>query len=83
MHIARYNKTKTALSDRPNKNGSQQKNHNLKPFEHNGTLQKWQVPNTPSKIDKNDNTHKNLCLTKMVHLAKKCPRLSDFQTGIS
>ena len=76
MHIARYNKTKTTLSDRPN--STQQKSHNLKPFEHNSTLQKWHMTNTPSKIDKNDNTHKNRCLTKMAHLAKKCPRLSYF-----
>ena len=41
MHIASYKKNKkTAASDMPNKNGTQQKKHPFMPFENNGTLQK-------------------------------------------
>ena len=55
MHTA-IKKTKTALSNTPNKNGIQQKRHHLMPFENNGTLQKWHMKNTPLEIDKYD-TH--------------------------
>ena len=41
------------------------------PFENNGILQKWQMTNTPPKIDKYDDTCKKWCLAKMTHLAKK------------
>ena len=44
------------------------------PFENNGILQKWYMTNTTSEIDKCD-THKKWCLTKMAHLAKKCPEV--------
>ena len=55
MHTA-IKKTKTALSNTPNKNSTQQKRHHLMPFENNGTLQKWHMKNTPLEIDKYD-TH--------------------------
>ena len=55
MHIAI--KTKTAPSDTPNKNATQQKRHRLMLFENNGTLKKWLMTNTPPKVDKYD-THK-------------------------
>ena len=44
------------------------------PFENNGTLQKWHMTNTPPEIDKYD-SHKKWCLTKLKHLAKKCPKV--------
>ena len=75
MHIASYKKTKTAPSDRLDKNGTQQKKHPLMPFKNNGTLQKWYMTNAPPKIDKYD-THRKRCLTKMTHLAKKCPKIT-------
>ena len=76
MHIASYiKKKKTTPSDTPSKNGTQQKNHSLMPLENNGTLQKWHMTNTPSKVDKYD-THIKWSLTKMAHLAKKCPKVT-------
>ena len=71
-----YKKTKTAPSDTSNKNGTQQKRHPLILFENNDTLQKWHMTNTPPEIDKYD-THKIWCLTKVAHLAKKCPEVID------
>ena len=44
------------------------------PFENNGTLQKWHMKNTQPEIDKYD-IHKKWYLTKMAHLAKKCPEV--------
>ena len=35
---------------------------------------KWHMTNTPPKTDKYD-TSKKWCLTKMAHLAKKCPNV--------
>ena len=58
-----------------NKNGTQQKKHLLMSFENNGTLQKWQMTNTPPKLDKHD-SHNKWSLTKRVHLAKKCPKVT-------
>ena len=53
MHIASYRiKTKTAPSDTPNKNGTQQREHPLMLYVNNGTLQKCQMTSTPPKIDK-------------------------------
>ena len=43
-------------------------------FENNGTLQKWHMTNAPPEIDKYD-AHKKWCLTKMAHLATKCPNV--------
>ena len=75
MHIARYKKQKNKNStiSTPNKNGIQQKKNPLMTFENNGTLQKWYMTNTPPKIDKYA-TQKKWYLTKMAHLAKKCPK---------
>ena len=44
------------------------------PLEKNDTLQKCHMANTPPEIDKYD-THTKWCLTKMTHLAKKCPKV--------
>ena len=54
MHIARCKKKKKYSTIRY----TQQKRHPLMPFENNGTLQKWHITNTASKIDKYDDTHK-------------------------
>ena len=51
------------------------------PFENNGTLRKWHKTNATHEIDKYD-THKKWCLTKMAHLAKKCPEVI-YQKGLS
>ena len=75
MHIATSKKTKTAPSDKPNKSGTHQKKHALMPYENNGTLKKWHMANTPTKIDKYD-THRKCCVTKLAHLAKNTQRLS-------
>ena len=78
MYIAikkkKKKKSKTAPSDTPNENVTQQKGHPLMLFENNDTLQKWHMANTPPKVDKYD-THKKWCLTKMIHLVKKCPEV--------
>ena len=58
MHIASYNKTKTAPSYTPNKNDTQHKKYPLIWFKNNDTLQKWHMTNTPPKINKYD-TQKN------------------------
>ena len=42
------------------------------PFQKNGTLQKSHMRNTSPEIGKYS-TPKTWCLTKMAHLAKKCP----------
>ena len=44
------------------------------PFGNNDTLQRWHMTNTPPGIDKCD-IDKKWCLTKMAHLAKKCPKV--------
>ena len=44
------------------------------PFENNGTLQEWHMTHNPPEID--NMTLKKWCLTKIVHLAKKCQGLS-------
>ena len=71
MHITRYIENKNSTIRYTQKNGTQQKNHPLMPFENNGILQKWHMTNTPPKIDKYDDTCKKWCLAKMTHLAKK------------
>ena len=43
------------------------------PFENNGTLQKWRMKNTPSKIDKHD-TYKKGALQKWHTLQKNAQR---------
>ena len=68
MHIA-IQKIKTAPSDTPNKNGTQQKRYSLMLFENNGTLQRWHMKKNPPEIDKYD-THEKWCLTKMVYITK-------------
>ena len=45
------------------------------PFEINGTLQqKWHMTNNSPEVDKYE-THKKRYLSKMTHLAKKCPKV--------
>ena len=76
MQIASYEKAKTAPSDTPNKNGTQQKKQHLMPFENNGTPQKWHMTDTPPKINKWD-TEKNGALQKWYTLRKNTQRLFD------
>ena len=83
MHIARYKKKQAAPLDTSNKNNTQQKRHPLMSFENNGTLQQGHMTNTPPKIEKYNDTHKNGALQKW-HTCKKMPKgylpghLSDF-----
>ena len=63
---------------------TQQKWNPLTPFENNGTLQKWDMTNTPPEIDKCD-THKKILSDKNDTPCKKLSRsylsrteLSDF-----
>ena len=76
MHIASYKnkERKTASSDTPNKNGTQQKKYPFMLFENNVAFQKWYMTNSPPKIDIYD-IHKKWCLTAMAHLAKKYPKV--------
>ena len=68
MYAHSYKKTKRALSDTPNKNGTQQEMHTLIPFENNVDLQKRHRTNTSPELEKYD-------LTKIAHLAQKCPKV--------